>query len=275
MKNVLAVLFSMLLVVTLVGCDSNDDDDNGDDTTQTAQVRFVHSSPDAGPVDVFLDDQEVAGDFAYSASPVNASDYLDVPVGTDATIEVRAQDGTVVNSVSVDQANLAADARYTVIVAGAVAATTEAPEAILLRDQFPDLGAGQIGLRLVHGSALAEDNFANGVDVYIAEAGQDDLSGLTPLVADFTFTQDTGSRLLGTSGAFATRELSSGPQQSVYVTAAGGTQPALEVPIGQGTGELPITEGAYVTGIAADIPTAEGGLAVGAQAIIEDAPSDN
>ena len=277
MKDVLAVLFTMLLAVTLVGCDSNDD--NGDDQPETAQVRFVHAAPDAGPVDVFLDDQEVAGDFSYKApTPADASprtsDYLDVPVDIDAVIDVRAA-GTDNNvlSVNVDQANLAANARYTVIVAGADAAQTGAPEAILLRDQFVDLETGQIGLRLVHGSALAADEFTNGVDVYVADAGLQDLSEETPLVADFTFTQDTGQRLLGTSGAFAPRDLTQGTQQAVYVTAAGSPTPALQVPIG-GDGGLPIAEGQFVTGIAADVPGAEGGLGVGAQAIIESAPSN-
>ncbi|HHP7239416.1 DUF4397 domain-containing protein, partial [Longibacter sp.] len=140
MKDVLAVLFTMLLAVTLVGCDSNDD--NGDDQPETAQVRFVHAAPDAGPVDVFLDDQEVDGDFSYKApTPADASprtsDYFDVPVDIDAVIDVRAAgtDNSVL-SVNVDQANLAANARYTVIVAGADAAQTDAPAAILLRDQF-------------------------------------------------------------------------------------------------------------------------------------------
>jgi hypothetical protein len=262
----------MLLAVTLVACDSNDD--NGDDTA-TAQVRFVHSAPDAGAVDVFLNSEEVAGDFSYSPSPVNVSGYFDIPVGTDAVVEVRpAGSDEAVQTINVDQANLLADARYTVIVAGATAAQTEAPEAILLRDQFPNLDGGGIGLRLVHGSALAADAFPNGVDVYIAESGQDTLSTANRLVPDFEFTQDSGARLLGTSGAFAPRQLTTDVRQSVYVTAAGdSTQPALEVPIGPGG--LEISEGQYVTGIAADLPDGSGGLEVGAQAIIESEPSTN
>lgn len=279
MKDVLAVLFTMLLAVTLVACDSNDD--GGDTEQATAQVRFVHSSPDAGPVDVFVDDQEVAGDFSYraptqtDASP-RTSDYLDVPVGVGAVIDVRAAgDGTELYSLNVDGNNgLSENRRYTVIVAGAAAANTEAPQAILLRDNFVDLQSGQIGLRLVHGSALAADLFSNGVDVYVTDAGQSDLSGEQPLVADFTFTQDTGGRLLDTTGAFAPRTLTTGTQQAVYVTAAGSPDPALQVPIG-GQGGLPISSQQFVTGIAADIPDGGGSLTVGAQAIIESAPDSN
>ncbi|NBC86434.1 MAG: DUF4397 domain-containing protein [Bacteroidetes bacterium] len=274
MKDVLAVLFTMLLAVTLVGCDSNDD--NGDDQPETAQVRFVHAAPDAGDVDVFLDDQEVAGDFSYKApTPAdvepNYSDYLDVPVDVDARIDVRPTDSNEnLLTVNVDQANLNANARYTVIVGGAQAANTEAPQIILLRDQFVDLPANSIGLRLVHASAIAQDN-AGPVDVYITPPGTD-LSQVDPLIPGFEFTQDSGTVSLGTSGAFIQRELSGEPQV-VSVTAAGSAQAVVQVQIG-GDGGLQISEGQFVTGIAADIPAAEGGLGIGAQAIIESAPSN-
>lgn len=275
MKDVLAVLFTMLLAVTLVACDSNDDD--GGDDAATAQVRFVHSAPDAGPVDVFLGDQEVEGNFAYKAPTPSdptpaASDYLDVPVETEDDLTVRDQEGNTVLSVDVGAANLSEDAFYTVIVAGAAAATTEAPEIILLRDQFINLDEGQIALRLVHGSALAEDAFADGVDIYIADAGQQSLDGETPLLTGFNFTQDSGSVGANTPGLFTPRALSTGTQQAVYVTANGSTQPQLQVPIG-GDGGLPISSGQFVTGIAADVPDGEGSLTVGAQAIIQDDPS--
>jgi VCBS repeat-containing protein len=243
-----------------------------------ANVRFVHSSPDAGPVDVFLDDQEVAGDFPYrapSGSDVSlaTSDYYDVPVGRSVIIQIRDQEGNVVSTIDVDQVNLASNARYTIILAGAVAAETEAPEAILMRDVFQNLGVGEIGLRIVHGSALAQDAFSGGVDVYIADSGQSDLSSSTPLIVDLPFTQDTGRRSLGTAGAFFPREMSGGTQQSIYVAESGGTQPALEVAIGEEG--LQISEGQYVTAVVADVPGGQGGLTVGAQAIVEDEPSSN
>jgi len=269
MKNVLAIFFTMLLAMTLVACDSNDDGDDDDGETPTTQVRFVHASPDAGPVDIFLNDEEVAGDVAFQGTQQNpvplVSDYFDIPVGVEAVIDVRDQDGNVVaGPLNVDDqsVNLVEDAQYTVIVAGAVGAG--GPEAVLLRDRFQGAADDGIGLRLVHGSARADAAFGP-VDIYV-EPPETDLSTVDPLLASFEFTDNSGTALLGTDGAFAPQALS-GETQIVSITAAGSSQAALEVPIGGSQG-FPLEAGQYVTGIAADVTWGE--LGVGALVIAED-----
>jgi len=264
MKKLLAIFTALLMAVTLVGCDSNDNGDDDEPDVENAQVRFVHASPDAGPVDVQVDGEDAATGFAYEfdaedPTVINASGYLNVPVDVDADITVLDADGNQVLSVNADQANLEADTRYTVIVAGA-ASQQNSPQAILLEDDFRDLGSEEIGLRLVHGSALAGN-----VDIYL---------GGNPLVQDFQFGQDTG---VGFAGQFVAQGLS-GETQLVEVYPAGADpstdQPALALPIGGNQG-LSVQAGTYITGIAADVPDGEGSLTIGAQLIAESAPSDN
>lgn len=263
MKKLLAIFTALLMAVTLVGCDSNDDGDDGEPDVENAQVRFVHASPDAGPVDVQVDGEDAATGFAYEFDAqtldVNASGYLDVPVDVDADIVVLDASGNQVLSVNADQADLEADTRYTVIVAGA-ASQQNSPQAILLEDDFRDLGNDEIGLRLVHGSALAGN-----VDIYL---------GGNPLVQDFQFGQDTG---VGFAGQFVAQALS-GETQTVEVYPAGAdpntTDPALALAIGGNQG-LPVQAGTYITGIAADVPDGQGGLTIGAQLIAEQDPDAN
>ena len=163
MKKLLAIFTALLMAVTLVGCDSNDDGDDDIDI-ENAQVRFVHASPDVGPVDVQVDGEDAATDFSYEYDAqtlgVNVSDYRDVPVDVDADITVLGADGNQA-SINADQVGLEADTRYTVIVAG-TASQQNSPQAILLEDDFRDLDSEEIGLRLVHGSALAGN-----VDIYL------------------------------------------------------------------------------------------------------------
>jgi len=263
MKKLLAIFTALLMAVTLVGCDSNDDGDDDEPDIENAQVRFVHASPDAGPVDVQVDGEDAATGFSYEfdaedPTVINASGYLSVPVDVDADITVLGADGDQA-SINADQVGLEADTRYTVIVAGA-ASQDNSPQAILLEDDFRDLGSEEIGLRLVHGSALAGN-----VDIYL---------GGNPLVQDFQFGQDTG---VGFAGQFVAQGLS-GETQLVEVYPAGAdpstTEPALALPIGGNQG-LPVQAGTYITGIAADVPDGSGSLEVGAQLIAEPAPSDN
>jgi hypothetical protein len=270
MKNLLSILFSLLLVVTLVGCDS--DDDGGDDPAATAQVRFVHASPNAGPVNVLVDGEEVASDFAFRGSSTNpfpnVSPYVEVPIDVDADIEVQTADGSSVFTVNADQVNLEENVRYTVLAAGAVG-VGGGPEPILLEDRFQNLSSGQIGLRLVHGSKGVQSQVGP-VDVYLTPPNTD-LSQETPLISDFEFGEDSSPNP-DRPGLFIPRELSGGAQV-VSVTPAGSSEAALRVQIG-GDGGLQVQAGQFITGIAADIPDPDGGVQAGALVIAESAPGN-
>lgn len=270
MKKLLSILFSLLLVVTLVGCDS--DDDGGDDPAATAQVRFVHASPNAGPVDVLVDGEEVASGFAFQGSATNpipnVSSYVEVPIDVDATIEVQTANGDNVFTVNADQVNLEEGVRYTVLAAGAVG-VGGGPEPILLEDRFQDLSSNQIGLRLVHGSKGVQSQVGP-VDVYLTPPNTD-LSQVDPLIAGFEFGDDSSPNP-SRPGLFIPRELSGEPQV-VSITAAGSSEVLLPVQIG-GDGGLQVQSGQFITGIAADIPDGQGGVQAGALVIAESAPGN-
>lgn len=245
MRNILVVFFSLILAVGLVGCDSND---NSDGPGPTAQARFMHASPGAGPVDVVVDGETVASDFGFSVDQQtfapNTSDYLDVPVSADASLEVQTGDGTAVISTTVGDLNLEEDTQYTVVVAGTPG--ENAPQAIVLRDQFRDeLGQSEIGLRLVHGAATPGP-----VDIYLNQPNTDLISEEL-VTANFQFGDDFPGQFRGQFAAQAVSDEGS----VLVVTPAGETNRVLELPVGTGTeGSLDVQPGQHVTGVAIDAP---------------------
>jgi hypothetical protein len=245
MRYVLTFLFSLVLAVGLTGCDSNDNGGPG----PTAQVRFMHASPGAGPVNVVVDGDEALSNVSFSsdiASPT-VSDYQDVPVSADASIEVQDADGNTVLSTTAGEANLQEDNQYTIIVAGTPGASN-APQAIVLRDQFrDDLGDGEIGLRLVHGAATP-----GAVDIYLNDPNTD-LTSDEVLIQDFQFGDDFPGQF---PGQFAAQGLSS-EGSVLVVTPAGSTTRVLELPVGGDQGSLGLQAGQHVTGVAIDAPGSE------------------
>jgi len=249
MRRLLTFVLGLVVAVGLVGCDSSGGNEGG----PTAQVRFVHASPDAGPVDVVVDGETVASDVSFSelnngvAAPSIASQYLEVPAASGASIEVQDADGTTVLSTTVGSIGLQEDAQYTVVVAGAVAAGDNTPQPIVLRDRFQaDLGSNQVGIRLVHGSAGA-----GAVDVYLT-APNTEVQNADPIVSDFQFRSDFPG---GFAGQFAPQAVSS-EGSKITVTPAGQNDPLLELRVGGDQG-LPVQAGQYITGIAIDNPGAD------------------
>jgi hypothetical protein len=243
MRYVSTILFSLVLAVGLAGCDSNDNGGPG----PTAEVRFMHASPDAGAVSVLVDGEEVRSDVSFSGTITSpaVTEYLDVPVSADAEIAVQDASGNTVLSTTAGSANLQEDNQYTVIVAGATTADNS-PQAIVLRDQFrDDLGESQIGLRLVHGAATLETP----VDIYLNQPGTD-LAQDELVTQNFQFGNDFPG---GFRGQFAARGLSSEGSELV-VTPTGSTQAVLTLEIGTGPESLQIRPGQHVTGVAIDAP---------------------
>jgi hypothetical protein len=245
MRRFFTLVLGLVFAVSLVACDSNDND------TPTAEVRFMHASPDIGAVTIVADGEELQSGVSYSSTTTSpaVTDYFDVPVATDAEIAVQSGGSTILSTTAGD-ANLQEGNQYTVIVAGAQAATqatgTAAPQPIVLRDQFRDLGDGEVGIRIVHGSA-----FAGPVDVYLTSPGTS-LGDANPLTSSFTFTDAFPT---GFKGQFAPQPVSA--SGSVFtVTPPGDTTAVLQLPVGTGgTGSLPVSTGQYITGVAVDNPS--------------------
>lgn len=250
MRRLLTFVLGLVVAVGLVGCDSS----GGNESEPTAQVRFVHASPDAGPVDVVVDGETVADGVPFSeltngvAAPSVASQYLDVPTAGDATVEVQDANGNTVISTTAGSVGLQEDAQYTIVVAGAVAAGDNTPQPIVLRDRFEaNLGSNQVGIRLVHGSAGAGP-----VDIYLT-APNTDIQNASPIVSDFQFTDDFPG---GFAGQFAPQAVSQ-EGSKITVTPAGQKEPiVLELRVGGEQG-LPVQSGQYITGIAIDNPGAD------------------
>ncbi len=224
----------------------------------------MHASAGAGPVDILVGGEEVASDVAFSSEITNptVSEYVDVSVGSDTDIEVQDTDGNSVVSTNAADANLEEGNKYTIIVAGAASASN-APQAIVLRDQFRDLESGKIGLRLVHGSANA-----GAVDVYLTPPGES-LSDQYLLTEDFMFTSDFPG---GFRGQFNPRSLSDSGRE-LRVTPANSTTEALQLDIGTGdSGSLDVSPGQHITGVAIDNPNTQSG--VGALVLVEN-PNSN
>jgi hypothetical protein len=63
-----------------------------------------------------------------------------------------------------------------------------------------------------------------------------------------------------------------GSPLSIYAAGSDQTQPAVEIPLGDGGLQLSTT--AFATIFIADVPDGQGGETIGSQAVIEDAPPD-
>jgi hypothetical protein len=205
----------------------------------TAEVRFLHASADAENLTILANGEEVATDFTFNRDPATdpaLTDYEDVPV--EGTIEVQAEDGT--SLLTVDASQLEPDTQYMVVLAGGLAAGqstgTSTPQAILLRDEFPDLASDEIGLRLIHASASAPP-----VDIFLVAPGED-TKPENRLIEGVSFTETFPSR----SSSFAVETI---PGEGRILTVPTQVGP-LELPIGTGGASFP--PGRHVTAIATD-----------------------
>jgi hypothetical protein len=111
-----------------------------------ANVRIAHASPDAGQVDVFVDDTLVADD----ASIGYVSEYVSLSPG-DHNVVLRAPDGEEVlfqRTVSVE-----ADTNYTAVIAGEDTLGSETPlNLTVVADDPPETAANESAVRLIHAS---------------------------------------------------------------------------------------------------------------------------
>jgi hypothetical protein len=139
MTRTLRLLSLTLVVLALTAAGCGDDDDSA-----RAQVRVVHGSPDAPPVDVRVDGTAVVADLPY----LDDSGYLGVRAGLrNVTVNAAGTDVTVIDA----DLTLRAGQAYTVLATNYVADI----EALVLEDDRSAPPAGQARLRLVHGARRA------------------------------------------------------------------------------------------------------------------------
>ncbi len=122
-----------------------------------AEVRALHGVADAPTVDVLVDGEVVLEEVAYK----EGSGYLSLTEGEREVQVTVAGDAEAV--VLEEVLELAADARYTLIVLGEAAEESEFPiEALVLEDTTEAPEEGNIKVRVVHGVPGAPN-----VDVYV------------------------------------------------------------------------------------------------------------
>ena len=201
-------LFALCVaIVSTIGCGGSSD------TTQ--QLRVVMASPDAPPVDILIDGNQVGTALAYT----NSTAYLSVKTGSH-----RVQALTVSNSTSVFQQSISvtAGANQTLLLTGPVAHVNS----VLLTDGASttttiNTGKGQV--RVANASPAM-----GAADVYIVNAGTS-ISGATPAASNLAVDQANAYQVesIGNFEVFMTQPgtnnvyLNSGPlavTQSQFLT---------------------------------------------------------
>ncbi|MGA9117302.1 MAG: DUF4397 domain-containing protein [Bacteroidota bacterium] len=172
--------------LTLAGC--SEDETTTPPAPQTARVMVVHASPDAPPVDLYVDDVKV------NQTPLsfpNATAYLTVPAGTrNVKVKVGGDTVTVLNQTL----PVAAGSVSTVFAADSVAQL----KTLLLADNLAAPAAGKAHVRFVHLSPNADtvDVAVTGGPVLFAGQGFLEYSAFTPVDAG---TYDLEVRLAGSA----------------------------------------------------------------------------
>lgn len=129
-------------------------------TTGDASLRVLHASPDAGPVDVYVDGSLAVGNVAF---------------GTHATLSVPAGEHTVTLTAAGNESDVVAETTvtaeagvdYTVAASGEVASDASTPfKFAVYETNVTAPGSGEAAVRLAH---LSPD--AGPVDVTVAGSG--------------------------------------------------------------------------------------------------------
>ncbi|MBG9448967.1 hypothetical protein ABE67_06480 [Cytobacillus firmus] len=187
---------------------------------QQARVRMFYSSPDAGPIDIYINGTRILKDFSYK----EASGYAVLPAGKHQ-IDIYPA-GNMVSTLLSRKINAAADKVYTIAAAGNSANL----KLVLIEDQ-PEVPAGETKVRFVHLSsdAPAVDIAVKNRDVVfpnIAFRQASKYMALTPM------TVDLEARIAGTPNSVLSIPRMQFKADQAYTLAAVGsvaTEPELEV----------------------------------------------
>lgn len=165
----------------LAACDSSNNNSNNNAAEEFFALQVLHASPDAPPVNVFVDGVEVLSDVDFK----EGSGQLGLTV-RDTAYSVRVDAITAGGDVTViGPADLTfeADTLYTIVATGGVAGGTLAPTIISQPDT--DVSAGAARLFVLHGAEAAP-----AVDVFVTAPGAN-LAAEAP-VGTFAFGETIG-----------------------------------------------------------------------------------
>lgn len=175
----LAVAASALF---LTACD---DDDKYDKFFPKGELRVIHASPDAPPVNVLLNGEASIENLDYAES----SGFTSLRVGSyDIQVEGIIPGGNA-TVIDVPGFQLEKGASPTIIAVNNVASI----EPIVVAESSASPGAGEVALVVTHAAPVA-----GAVDVYLTAPG-DSISGYTPAFNfDFKDSVDAGALAVGT-----------------------------------------------------------------------------
>ena len=139
MKKQFTILMAGLLITASIGL--------------AQRVRVVHASPDAPPVDIYVDGQKVLQELPFG----EYSAYLDVPNGTrEIGVFLAGTDTLVLRRTTLIESTI----DYTVVANG-FAASDPALDLLILKDRNREPNTGRAMVRVIHAAPSAP-----GVDVY-------------------------------------------------------------------------------------------------------------
>lgn len=202
MNRFLAVPVVLAGALALAGCNDSDssDDDNGG---PVSQVRIIHASPDAPPVNILVN----------GAAAVEGADYKDAAVLTPAPgdYEIAVEgiiptgNATVIGPTSF---TFEENTRYNVVAVENVADI----DALVFVDDEPDYSStDEVRVRIGH---LAPN--APAVDVYVTAAGDgDDLAAIDPLLPGVSF-RDVADAVEVPAGNYRIQITAAGADTAVF-----------------------------------------------------------
>lgn len=202
MNRLLAVPVVLAGALTLAGCnDSSSSSDN--DSGPQSQVRIIHASPDAPPVNLLVD-----GDAA-----VEGADYKDVallrpaPGDYEITVEGILPGGNA-DVIGPEAFTFEENVRYNVVAVNNVAAI----EPLVFTDDDPAYSSSdQVRVRIGHLAPNAPD-----VDIYVTAAGEgNDLSAIDPLLPAVAF-KDVADAVEVPAGDYRIQITAAGDDSAVF-----------------------------------------------------------
>ncbi|WKD51540.1 DUF4397 domain-containing protein [Microbulbifer spongiae] len=208
--RIITLLFVPIMLLIISGC-SNDDDDSltllppPTPDNATALIRVTHASPDAPPVNLYVDGELFQGDVDYSTS----TGLTEVPAG-DLQVEVRGilPDGTELSVIGPVTLTLEDDTLTDVIAYDKLLDGNEINiKSKVIGSEISDIGSGNIRLNLLHIAPKVGN-----VDIYIGAPGQP-LGQITPIDIGFG---DNSAPLLVAAGEYQVRITPNGDSTVVY-----------------------------------------------------------
>jgi hypothetical protein len=201
------------------------------DAATPADLRVVHASPDAPPVDVVVND-DFANPLVSDLGYPDFTPFVSVPP---ATYNVKVTDSATQSVVPIDaNLDLMAGIRYTVLAVGNLADI----EPLLATDDARRV-ATNAKVRIIHASPTAQD-----VDIYVSAPGVD-INAVAPTLTAVPFKANTGFISLA-EGSY-----------DVTVTPTGTKDAAI------GPATITIENGGIYTAIARDAEGGAGGAPLG------------